>query len=272
MHILRVVALLIGLAACIVLGWVFVDLATQPDIDPATGQRRMATPPAEGDLRPVGRSAVEERIKLAPEHAAFFATLQRAFPQDYARILDGFAEKAVAASKLESADFYLTETVRAVRARHGVVASRAGAPALERVFKTQARLLAGLSDKDPRLCVDFLHGRASTGFFEFAAANGAVVAELAQAGLDAILDGQKTRAERQPPTDEDFARLEQLLQQRGMGRSEIEALLDGKTPDPPLPDVAMCRAGRVYLEVLEGLPEDARLRIYALAVELLART
>ena len=59
---------------------------------------------------------------------------------------------------------------------------------------------------------------------------------------------------------------------KGLSQAEIEALLDGKTPDPPLPEARLCKAGRVYLEMLKTLPEPVRLRIYALAVELMARS
>ncbi|HEY8579794.1 MAG TPA: hypothetical protein VIL72_07910, partial [Beijerinckiaceae bacterium] len=191
---------------------------------------------------------------------------------DYERVIDGFAKKAVADSRLESADYYLTETVRALRSRHGVVAARAQPAALQRVFDAQEKMLAALSDVDPRLCVDFLHGRASQAFFDFAAGARPAVTELARAGLDAIVDGRDSRIQRAAPSDGDFAQLEAALVARGLTRAEIETLLDGKAAEPPLPDVAMCRAGRVYLQALKTLPEDVRLRIYALAVELLART
>jgi hypothetical protein len=66
--------------------------------------------------------------------------------------------------------------------------------------------------------------------------------------------------------------LENALTKRGLSKVEIDALLDGKTPDPPLEDARMCAAGQTYLDVLSGLPEPARLRIYGLAVELMARS
>jgi hypothetical protein len=95
---------------------------------------------------------------------------------------------------------------------------------------------------------------------------------MAQASLDAILDGRTSRVERRPPTDDDFAQLESALMEQGLGRPEIEALLDGKEPQPPLPDAMLCRAGGVYLQTLRAMPEEMRMRIYGLAVEVLART
>ena len=96
--------------------------------------------------------------------------------------------------------------------------------------------------------------------------------EMAIAGLDAIVDGQAKKNTRQAPSDADFALLEKGMAAKGLSQAEIEALLDGKTPDPPLEDARLCQAGRVYLEMLKTLPEPVRLRIYALAVELMARS
>ena len=53
---------------------------------------------------------------------------------------------------------------------------------------------------------------------------------------------------------------------------KFDALLDGKTPDPPIPDDRMCAAGKTYLETLRQMPEDVRGRIEALAVDLMARS
>ena len=50
----------------------------------------------------------------------------------------------------------------------------------------------------------------------------------------------------------------------------MRAILDGKTPDPPIADDRMCTVGQIYLKTLATLPEPERLRIYGLAVELMA--
>ncbi|MDB5571040.1 MAG: hypothetical protein JWN93_2223 [Hyphomicrobiales bacterium] len=266
MHAVRIVLLLIALVGAIVAGWVFVDQAIQPETAPEV---RL---PAEGDLSAVGLRAVDERLRLAPEYAPFFARLKSAFPQDHEKAMQVFAERAVQTSRLDEPDTYLVEAVRMLRRSHGVLASKAGAGELDRVFLMQARVMGGLAEVDPRLCVDFLYGNAAQGFFNFAARNRALMADMAMAGLDAIASGRAQKVERAPPSDADFAALEKALEAKGLGRNEIDALLDGKTPEPPIPDAAMCRAGRAYLDALRAIPEDARMRIYALAVELLARS
>lgn len=62
------------------------------------------------------------------------------------------------------------------------------------------------------------------------------------------------------------------LGDHGLSKAEIDALLDGKIPDPPIEDARMCAAGQTYLDVLATLPEVARMRIYALAVQLMANS
>ncbi len=266
MHVLRIVLLLVALVGAIVAGWVFVDQAIQPQTAP---ELRL---PAEGDLSAVGLSAVEERIRFAPEYAPFFARFKSVFPQDYAKTMQAFAERAVKTSKLDEPDAYLVEAVRTLRRSHGMLAAKSAPAELDRVFQMQARLMGGLSDTDPRLCVDFLYGNAAQGFFTFAARNRPQMADMAQAGLEAIVSGRQQKIVRAAPTDADFIAIEKALESNGIGRAEIDALLDGKTPEPPISDIAMCKAGRAYLAALRALPDDARMRIYSLAVELLARS
>jgi hypothetical protein len=95
---------------------------------------------------------------------------------------------------------------------------------------------------------------------------------MAEAALQAILDGGSHRIERPAPTVDDFNLLEQRLAERGLDGVEIDALLDGKMPEPPLPAARMCAAGRAYLDSLRNLPEEIRLRMFALALELMARS
>ena len=95
---------------------------------------------------------------------------------------------------------------------------------------------------------------------------------MALAGLEAMLNGKSKNIIREKPSDTDFRVLEVALGDHGLSRSEIDALLDGKTPDPPIEDPRMCAAGQTYLEVLATLPEVARMRIYALAVQLMANS
>ncbi len=95
---------------------------------------------------------------------------------------------------------------------------------------------------------------------------------MAIAGLDAIGSGRAHKIDRQPPSDADFNELENAMKAQGLNESEIGAILDGKTPDPPIPDDRMCTVGQIYLKTLAALPEPIRLRIYGLAVELMARS
>jgi hypothetical protein len=268
MHALRIVALLAALAGCMWLGWEFIDRAIGPDADTQAEESDARA----SQIRNAGRAAIEERIKLAPEHADFYALLAREFPQDLTRMLNVFADRAAGASKLDTPDAYLAEALRIMRRTHGITAARASLAHLDRVFEAQGKIMGALSDADPRLCVDFLYGHATQAFFEFAARQRALVAEMALAGVEAMIDGRASTENRPPPGDADFLILERALQERGLSKVEIDALLDGKTPQSPIPDVALCRAGRIYIQTLRKLPDAARARIYALAVELLARS
>ena len=133
-------------------------------------------------------------------------------------------------------------------------------------------MLKALSAVNARLCVDFLYGGASEAFLKFSTDNRTLVSALAISGLEAILDGKQRNISRTTPTESDFQMFETSLRQNGVGAAEIGALLDGKTPDPPISDDRMCAAGKTYLETLQQMPEDVRGRIQALAVDLMARS
>ncbi|MBX9759313.1 MAG: hypothetical protein K2Y29_11105, partial [Beijerinckiaceae bacterium] len=132
MHILRVVLVIVAFVASVALGWEFFDAATRPEVDPGTRTPRRAAivaPPAD-DMRPVARQAVEERLQLSQETRAFFAAMREAFPQDFERLVDSFAQRAVDGSRLDSLDVYLAEAVRTLRKTHGVMAAKADGPHL----------------------------------------------------------------------------------------------------------------------------------------------
>ena len=228
--------------------------------------------PAPPEARAAARKSIEARIAQVPEYQRFFDRLRLALPSQYEATLNGFADRLVATGKEQSVDTYLSEAVRDLRQARGALAAKADATALARIFDVQLAMLDALSKTDQRLCVDFLYGGASEAFYQFSARNRQLAGDMAIAGLEAIVDGQAKKNTRQAPTDADFALLEKAMAAKGLSQAEIEALLDGKTPDPPLEDARLCRAGRVYLEMLKTLPEPVRLRIYALAVELMARS
>jgi hypothetical protein len=274
--------ILLGLGGSAAIGAGVAILVLALDIGP----RELRTPanlagraPASAPLShasPAGRTAarrmIEARLSQVPEYQRFFDRLRLAFPSQYEATLDAFADRLVATSKEQSVDVYLSEAVRDLRLARGALAAKADAAFLAQVFDVQLAMLEGLSNTDQRLCVDFLYGGASDAFFQFSAQNRQLAGDMALAGLNAIIDGQAKKNERQPPTDADFLLLEKAMAGKGLSQVEIEALLDGKTPDPPLEDARLCRAGRVYLEMLKTLPEPVRLRIYALAVVLMARS
>jgi hypothetical protein len=275
-NILRLVLLGLAALAAIVAGAALLhnairrDTPSKPLITTASTHRGKAwTSPEEIDA---ARRAFKEKLKAAPEYAAFFDRLETVYPSEYESFLATFAERSAAGGETASADLLMAEAVRSLRLSRGILAAKAGPRALEHVFELHIVMLRALAAKDPHLCVDFLYGGQSSGFFEFSAQNRGLVAALAVAGIDAIRDGEIQRIERPAPTGMDFDALEKALRAKGLNTPEIEALLDGKASDPPIGAAKMCRAGQVYLETLAAMPESTRLRIYGLAVELMARS
>ena len=231
---------------------------------------RPSPPPVVGVAPPaaVAPDALSAALERAPDYRRFFDRLRAVFPADYERV----AEAAAAPKGDLNIDAALSDAVRRVRQTRGVLAAKASNDALARVFEQQLDVLKRLESSDKKLCVDFLYSGASEGLAAFSAQNRGAIADMALAGLDAIADGQDARIERGPPSDEDFAALETALTGKGVEKPIIDALLDGRSPEPAVDDARMCAAGRIYLETLRELPEEIRMRIYALAVELMARS
>jgi hypothetical protein len=235
---------------------------------PAPQQPSSAELAARADMR----QKIEAQLAQSPEYMRFFDRLKLVFPSEYETIMDTFAKRAAAAGETDDIDAMMSEAVRALRQSHGILAAKANGPALQKIFAMQLAMMRALGGKDERLCVDFLYGGASRAFFAFSAENRALVSDMALAGLEAITDGQNSRIDRAAPNEADFQVLEKGLRDQGLNTPEIEALLDGKSADPPIADARMCRVGQIYLESLSGLPEAARFRLYGLAVELMARS
>jgi len=96
------------------------------------------------------------------------------------------------------------------------------------------------------------------------------MAAEAEAGLVAIDDGAHKKIDREAPTAADFDDLEKLMLAKGVDPAGVALLLDGKAPEPPLSDAQQCANGLVYLDAMKALPDLQRLRLYALALEVMA--
>ena len=273
MNVLRILLVLLGIAVLGLLGW-----------------RLTARPPQMADLVPVRLPSIpvphatpplsvpsetaEGRLVDVPEFASFYGKLKTDFPHDYAAVL-----VRVAAVPLQPADHadavgdsMIWEALRDLQQDQGVLASQAGSAALDGYFDARLAMLDGLAPLNARDCVDFLYGMTDNSITAFTASHHGLVATLADRQLAAIEDGRSRHAERAVPTDADFTTLSAALVARQVTPQEIALLLDGATPDPPVPDRRLCDLGRIYLETLRALPADARQRVYGLAAELLARS
>jgi hypothetical protein len=285
MYLERLLALMTGavVAACLGLGLVLMAMGPgKKSVEPPDAQRRSAANEADSSTNETAgveppamaaaRAKVEAVIAAAPDYAPFFTRLREAFPAEYEAALDDFAVRHAVDKQEPNADYYLSEAVRRLRQARGALASKAESGPLARVFEMQAEVLKAVAKADKRLCVAFLYGATNLDFQRFSNGRRPLLRDMALAGLEAIASGQARKIERGGPTEADFLALEAALSARGLGKAEIDALLDGKMPDPPLEAAPMCAAGQVYFEVLRALPEAPRSRIYGLAVELMARS
>lgn len=268
---------LLGLVGTLLIGsgaWLLIDILQGPSPQDAAQPPVVAAPATAAKTAPAkdaARTAVEEAIASAPEIARFFDRLRLALPGDYESAIAALAARHTNGAA-DSPDYDLSQAVKSLRQSRGALAAKADDETLARVFDAQLGVLKALGGVNARLCVDFLYGGASEAFLKFSAENRALVADLAIAGLDAILNGKEKGVSRTTPTEVDFQMFETSLRQNGVGTDEVGALLDGKTPDPPIPDDRMCAAGKTYLETLRQMPPDVRGRIEALAVDLMARS
>jgi hypothetical protein len=287
MYLERLLFLITGAFVFLCLGFALIIMASNPAKRPSD---QIAPPPAEvadaqrpaadqsgaAEPAPIDKDAARQRLDRlivgAPDYDRFFKRLREAFPVEYTAALDMFAARLVESKHEESVDFYVSEAVRLLRQSRGVLAAKAEPDPLTKVFDIQLKVLRAIGEEDPHLCVAFLYGATDQDFASFATTRRPLVADMALTGVDAIASGQAKKIDRPAPTENDFKMLETALLAKGLGKLEIDALLDGKMPDPPLEDARMCAAGQTYLETLHTLPEAARLRIYGLAMELMARS
>jgi hypothetical protein len=268
MLIERILGLAAAAIVAIALGVGMMMMAVSPPPPGSGPLAALKQPPDKG----TARQMVETTIAQAPEYARFFARLRETFTQNYEETLNEFAARLSDTKTEQSADYYLSEAMRRLRQSRGALAAKAEPEAMSKVFAQQLAVLQAIAREDQRLCVAFLYGANNLDFQRFGASRRKLVSDMATASLEAMVSGQTKNIARDQPTEADFKALETALAARGLGKPEIDALLDGKMPDPPLEDAKMCAAGQTYLEVLRTLPETSRTRIYGLALELMAKS
>ncbi len=275
MHALRFILIAISISMFAALGWRAVNPPRLPPRIEEPQPRIVIEPqiaPGAFDTPDGARGAVEDVIALDGDFEPYFSSLRDNFGSDYNALIDRFGRRAFDRKQTDSVDYYMSESIRALRHTRGLLAAQAENSLLDRMFVMQAAVIEALAVKDARLCADFIYGATSEGFFAFSESHRPLIAEMALANLAAIIDGPSSKAVRLTPGDEEFQQLEEALTAAGLNQTEIDALVDGKAPDPPLPDERMCAAGTAYLKVISALPEATRVRLEALMVELMART
>jgi len=224
---------------------------------------------------PTAEKLAEARIRLekaladAPEFQPFYTQFKAAYLSDYERFLNTEVLNFISASPTD--DQLLLDAVDVLRKSRGSLAAKASPDAVTRIFDVQARVLGELAVQDPRLCDHFLFGGDAPAFSDFAKRNRALIADMAMAGLAAIVDGGAKPVPRNAPSDADFATLEASLVQAGLSKIEISALLDGQIPPQPLEDTRICSIGQTYYTAMAALPAESKFAIYALALESMAQ-
>lgn len=277
MNALRIVLVILALGVLGLVGWRSTanPVAAPPSASPnlsvlARAMRSPAPPPAVLPLvlpasAPAALSTPRDPIGEIPEFASFYGRMKQDFPHDY----DSLVTRIPADP---SGDAAIWDALRGLQQSQGILAAQADDAALDRFFDARSAMLEGLAPLNARQCVDFLYGVTDGSIADFTAAHHGLVATLADRMIDAIADGRSRHVDRAMPTSGDLDTLSTGLASRGLSPEEIGLLIDGTTPDPPLSDARTCAIGRTYLEVLHGLPAEARERIYGLAAELLARS
>eukprot|EP01037_Dinobryon_pediforme_P015283 gene15283-15434_t len=213
------------------------DAAPAQEIMPAVpAQPPAPQPPA--DKLAEAKNNLDQTIASIPEFQPFYTQFKTSYPSDYERFFN--LETLNFVNGKVSADAILLDAVDALRKSRGMVSSKASPDAIDHIFEVQARVLAALATQDARLCDHFLFGGDAPAFAEFAKNNRALIADMALAGLTAIIEGEAKHIQRDPPSDTDFNQLEGNLQQAGLSKAEINALLDGQIPASPFENNRVC--------------------------------
>lgn len=218
------------------------------------------------------RHAILAGLQAAPDLLRVYGQIEAQFPAVAERSLAAAAAALRAGEAAPAPDDFLAATLRELRLSAGVLASRAGPDALAALFEVKAATLADLEAADPRICADYIFGGSSPEFNDFTIAHRALVARGALATITAMADGRTRQMRWDPPSDADYAMIETALRAKGLSADEIAAVLDGKSLDPPPSDTRLCDNARAYYAAMQGLPADARNRVYGFAADLLARS
>ncbi len=241
------------------------------EIPKSTAANPQPDAPSAGALA-AAKDKLEAAITLAPEFRPFFERMKTLYPADFERFIQ--AETVILAKPplpSASSDSLILDAVDSLRKNRGLQAAKASPEAMIKVFDLQAKVLDALAVQDPRLCEHFLFGGDAPAFAEFSAKNRALIADMAEAGMTAIADGEANKIERNPPADEDFNLLEQRLKEMNLDKAEMAALLDGQMPETPFEPARTCEFGKSYYSALRALPDAARDSIYALALQNMAQ-
>jgi hypothetical protein len=246
-----------------------VRMVTTESVAPDEAEAPAKSGEAAAIADPAAQAALVEKMGQTPEYQPFFARLRALYPGDYDAALVAGAGQGMDKAE-NAADLFLNESVRQLRQNRGLTGARAGGQALDHLFDVHLTILRQLAGDDAALCVDFLNGAPAGRFGDFTGGHRALMADWASAGLETISDGAEKKIDREAPTPQDFDDLEKRLLEKGLDKPAIDLLLDGKEPNPPLTDEQACKNGIAYLEALKSLPDLQRLRLYALALEVMA--
>lgn len=220
---------------------------------------------------PDARAQVIAGFQRLASFRPYYDDLATALPEEYVRIVDAVA-KQDGHGAAASDDANMALAMRYVRENYGALAGHAQGADLDRILKAQQAILKAMGDTDPGLCVSFFYGGGSPGFADFSATHRALIAELAQANLAAIIAGKSNKEKFAEPSDADVQLLDDALVVAKVSPAAIDLLLDNKNPDPPLSDAQMCRAGQDYLSALLGLSSPVRWRLMSRSLILAARS
>ena len=88
----------------------------------------------------LARQEIEASILATPDYAKYFARLREAFTSDYEGVLNDFAALRAETGEKQSVDYYLSETVRRMRQKHGALAATAENGPLAEVFTSQLKI------------------------------------------------------------------------------------------------------------------------------------